>query len=222
LAEPSLKIRWAPRLRPQLLKRLYVSDAMGLRDLELCDEVGTILYMRCRTFALVHRNEVECPKCRTVFAVAPSGQSHCPRKGCDWYTTRPAYAISIRNHYAFHGRAFDAFLSFYRHYPKARTYRDKMLLIDQLIHSFHVDEKTGTATKSVASKLLEGNKKAVVRFLDELSARDPDAKQEWRLAVAGTIDRHMLRTDPLEPEGPIDLASSAGPAGIEHTSGKGK
>ena len=208
------KIHWAPRLRPQLLKRLYDSDAAGLQDLELCDEVGTILYLRCRTFALVHRNEVECPACHTVFAVSPQGQSHCPQKGCGWYTTRPAYAASIQNHYAFPGRAMDAFQSFYQRYPKARTYRDKILLIDQLVHSFHVDEKTGALTKSVASKLFEGNKKAVVRFLDELSARHPDDKQQWRLAVAGTIDRHVLHSDPLEQEQPLD------PADIEHRSGK--
>jgi hypothetical protein len=89
----------------------------------------------------------------------------------------------------------DAFLAFYRRYPQARTYQEKMRLIDQLIHSFHVDEKTGTPTKSVASKLFEGNKKAVVQFLDDLSALDPGAKREWRLTVAGTIDRHVLRPE---------------------------
>ena len=41
---------------------------------------------------------------------------------------------------------------------------------------------------------------AVVRFLDELSARDPGAKQEWRLVVAETIDRHVLRSDPSKNE----------------------
>jgi hypothetical protein len=88
-----------------------------------------------------------------------------------------------------------------------------MLTIDRLIHSFHFDEKTGTPTKSVASKLFEGNKKAVVRFLDDLSARDPD-KQEWRLTVAGTIDRRVLRSDPLEtgrqPTGPLDVEQETG------------
>jgi hypothetical protein len=210
----SVKIRWAPRLRPQLLRRLYDSDAEGFQDMELCDEVGMILYMRCRTFGLVRRNEVECPECHTVFAVSPQGQSHCPRKDCNWYTTHPVYAASIRNHYAFPGKATDAFLSFYRRYPNARTYKDKMLLIDQLIHSFHVNEKTGTPTKSVASKLLEGNKKAVVQFLDDLSALDPDEKQGWRLTVAGTIDRHVLRSDPLEserqPTGPVDIQQKSG------------
>ena len=33
------KIRWAPRLRPMLLQRLYESDARGFRDLELCESV---------------------------------------------------------------------------------------------------------------------------------------------------------------------------------------
>ena len=82
-AEPSAKIRWAPRLRPQLLQRLYDSDAAGLRDLDLCDEVGMILYMRCRTFALVHHNQVECPQCRTVFEVVRlRARARCPREGC--------------------------------------------------------------------------------------------------------------------------------------------
>jgi hypothetical protein len=162
-----------------------------------------ILYMRCRTFVLVHRNEVECPKCRTVFEVSSQGQNRCPQAGCGWCTTRSAYATSIKNHYAFPGRAMKAFLSFYERYPKARDYREKMLLIDGLIHSFHVDEKTGALTKSVASKLLEGNKKAVVRFLDNLSARDPAAKRNWRFAVAGTIDRRLLDSDPLAQDHPL-------------------
>jgi hypothetical protein len=62
----------------------------------------------------------------------------------------------------------------------------------QLIHSFHVGEETGAPAKSIASKLLEGNKKDVVRFLDRLSARDPDQKQQWRRNVARTIDRRIV------------------------------
>ena len=58
-----------------------------------------------------------------------------------------------------------------------------------------MDEKTGDAVKTVASRLFEGNKKAVVRFLDELSARDPDEKRVWRCTAATTIDRHMLRSE---------------------------
>ena len=70
-----------------------------------------------------------------------------------------------------------------------------MLLIDQLIHSFHINEKAGGPTKSIASKLFEGNKKDVVRFLDRLSARDPVEKEQWRRKVETTIDRRIVRPD---------------------------
>jgi hypothetical protein len=200
-ASPLAKIHWAPRLRPQLLKRLYESDAQGIRDTELCDEVGMILFMRCRTYLMVRRGEVDCPVCGTVFKVSglqdwrDQSETECPNEACTWSTNRATYRQSIRNHYAFPGRAIEAYRSFYERYPQARTYQAKMLLIDQLIHQFHIDEKTGDAIKSVASRLFEGNKKAVVRFLDELSARDPDDKAAWRRTVATTIDRHAVSSD---------------------------
>lgn len=202
--EELAKIRWAPRLRPQRLKRLYETDAKGIHDINLCDEVGMTLFMRCRTYALVLRREVDCPACRTVFAVAVDGKSHCPTPNCDWHTTLDAYNESVRNHHAWPGRATAAFLTFYDRYPHARTYRQKILLIDQLVHSFHIDEKTGTPTKSVASKLFEGNKKAVVQFLDELSARNLEEKDEWRKTVAETIDGRILQSDHAHPSKEIE------------------
>ena len=202
MAKDTGKIRWAPRLRPVLLKRLYDSDAGGFQDMALCDDVGTRLYMRCRTFVLIDQGQVECPLCRTVFTVGSTGESRCPRDGCDWYTTRPVYRQSIHNHYANPGRAMDAFVAFFQGYPKARTYKDKMLLIDQLIHSFHVEEETGAPVKSVASKLLEGNKKEVVRFLNDLSALHPENKTRWRFDVARTIDRRIVRPD-ADPKGSV-------------------
>jgi hypothetical protein len=186
------RIRWAPRLQPMLLKRLYDSDARGERNMELCDDVGITLYLRCRTYALGTKHEVECPLCRIVFTVAREGVSRCTGIGCDWQTNQDDYTESIVNHCAYPGRALQPFLQYYERYPVARTYSEKILLIDQLIHSFHRDEKVGTAVKSVASKLLEGNKKAVVAFLDALSALDPDDKERWREVVTTTIDKRYV------------------------------
>jgi len=186
------KIRWASPLPPRLLKRLYDSDAQGFQDLELCDKVGIYLYVRCRTFVLVFQHKVECPDCYTVFNVSARNKSMCPGDGCNWYTTHSTYVQSVRNYNAHPGRAVDAYLTFYQKYPGATTYKEKIVLIDQLVHSFHIDEKKGTPVKSVASKLLEGNKKDVVRFLDELSALHPGDKEKWRRTVAGTIDRRIV------------------------------
>ena len=189
------RIRWARRLRPALLARLYRGDAEGLRDEGLCEEVGSVLFARCETFRRVAAHEVECPACHAVFRVAPRGTTPCPTAGCSWSTNRARYAESVRNHYANTGRALGAYDAFRRGWPRARSYGEKMVLIDQLVHAFHLDEKSGRPVKSVASKLFEGNKKEVVRFLDTLSARDPAAKDAWRRTVATTIDARLLEDD---------------------------
>ena len=186
------KIRWAPRLRPELLERLYRSDSLGFQDEVLCDEVGLRLYTRCRTFALVIQNEVECPRCGSIYYVVQQGDNVCPEHDCGWTTTWSIYWESIANHYAQPGRAEAAFVKFYHQYLEANTYSTKILLIDELIHSFHMDEKLGTPTKSVASKLLEGNKKEVISFLDHLLARNSLEKNNWRQVVATTIDKCAL------------------------------
>jgi hypothetical protein len=175
-----------------LLKRLYDLDVQGIHDIDLCDEVGTTLFARCQAYVLVSRGEVRCPRCGTVFQVARRGRTQCPADTCTWTTTHAIYRESIRNHYAFPGGAMEAFRSFCERYPRARSYQQKIVLIDWLVHSFHVSEKTGKITKSVASKLFEGNKKAVVRFLDALSAHDPAAKEQWRRDVVKTIDRRIV------------------------------
>jgi hypothetical protein len=189
------KIRWAPPVPPVLLRRLYESDAAGLPDEDLCDDVGMRLFLRCRTFGLVGRREVECPVCGSVFPVSQDGARRCPNPKCEWQTTPEAYAESLRNYNAHTGRAIAAYQRFEHRYPRARSYREKMLLIDELVHSFHVDEKTQRPVKSIASKLLEGNKKQVVRFLDELSAMEPERKHEWRETMAKTIDRRIVERD---------------------------
>ena len=193
LAQKPAKIHWAPRLPPRLLKRLYDSDAKGLRDIELCDGVGVRLYERCRTFVLVYKNEVECPVCHRIFGVSPRETSHCPGEDCSWFTTQRVYTESVRRHYAHTGRAIDAFSRFHRRYPCARSYEARILLIDALIHSFHLDEAKQLPVKSVASKLLEGNKTEVVRFLDQLSVIDPAEKNRWRRTASQTVHRRVVK-----------------------------
>ena len=151
------------------------------------------LYERCRTFVLAYKNEVECPVCHRIFGVSPGETSHCPGEDCSWFTTQRVYTESVRRHYAHTGRAIDAFSRFHRRYPSARSYKAKILLIDELIHSFHLDEAKQVPVKSVASKLLEGNKTEVVRFLDELSAIDPAKKDRWRRAASQTIHRRVVK-----------------------------
>ena len=127
------KIRWAPRLRPQLLRRLYESDARSLRDEELCDDVALRLYERCRTLLLVARRALPCPECATELRVALRGGASC---ACGWSVTWAEYHQSVRNFDSFPGRAIEAYRVFVERCPKARGYGAKLVAIHQLIHAF--------------------------------------------------------------------------------------
>jgi hypothetical protein len=69
-------------------------------------------------------------------------------------------------------------------YPRARTTEERMLCIDQLIHSFHISLQTGKLNRSFANNLIEGSHDQVVEFLDKLSARPGGVdKDQWRAGV---------------------------------------
>ena len=175
-----------------LVKRLYVSFSKSIQDDELCDEVGIQLYLRCETFIHVWENKVVCPECRTVFKVEKEGTSYCPNEKCGWSTDFKEYWESIKPAYAWPGRAIAAWKEYYEKYPSARTFREKIILIDQLIHSFHIDEITNLPAKTVVSKLFEGKRKVIVQMLDELSGIESSRKEHWREEMLLSIDRSVI------------------------------
>ncbi len=186
------RIRWSPRIDPALIRRLYEVDATGVPDPPLCDDVGIRLYLRCQSIVRVHQGQVECPLCQTVFEVPRSAAPaavRCPGVGCSWRTTRPEYERSWSKHRLWAGKALDAFQAFLDRYPDARTYPQKILLIDRLIHSFHWDLKAGAPNRSAANNLIEGNHEQVMALLGGLSAADAEAAQRWR----ATADVMMRR-----------------------------
>ena len=61
------------------------------------------------------------------------------------------------------------FREFVTSFPSANTVRQKVILIDQLIHGFHWALKEGTRTRPVAINLIEGKLSQVIAFLDDLT-----------------------------------------------------
>jgi len=64
--EPLSEIKWAPRVSKSKIRKLYQSEAVGLLDEVLLDEVGISFYLRCQSVLTVgraQRGEVECPRC---------------------------------------------------------------------------------------------------------------------------------------------------------------
>jgi hypothetical protein len=184
------ELRWAPKVSQAKIWRLYQTDARGLVDEELIDDVGTALYARCRSVLLVSNAQLECPRCHAVLIL---GWGHseqdvvsCPTPGCGWETTWGRYHASWRHRDLIGTRAASAFQAFVDQYPQAHLPQDKMLLIDDLIHAFHRGIVAGLPHRSAANNLIEGSHKQVVALLDRLAGGEgstagiTERQEEWR------------------------------------------
>jgi hypothetical protein len=190
------RIKWSPRIRPELIKRLYESDAHGYQDDELCNNVGYRLFLRCQTIVMVSRDEVACPRCGTNFVIKTTTKEDitvCPTKDCGWQTTMLEYRQSWSKKRIWGSNELPAFEEFYRQFSPVLAYRDKMVLIDQLIHSFHWSLKENLPARSVANNLIEGNHDQVVEFLDKLTGLDNGRKETWRETMQQMMRRRKGR-----------------------------
>src|SRR5205823_4480926 len=68
-------VRWTPRLRPEKLCRLYETDARGILDEDLVDEVAYALYSRCESIIKVTSPSGARPNARAA------GSSFCQTRG---------------------------------------------------------------------------------------------------------------------------------------------
>jgi hypothetical protein len=186
------RIKWSPRIRPEKIERLYQSDAQGFQDDELCNDVGFRLYLRCQTIVMVSRDQVTCPRCGMDFVIETSNKDTvtiCPTKCCGWGTTMQAYRQSWRKKRIWGARAVPVFEAYYDQFSPALPYKEKMVLIDRLIHSFHWSLEEDQPNRSAANNLIEGNHDQVVAFLDRLTGVDNKRKEAWR----ETKERMMRR-----------------------------
>jgi hypothetical protein len=162
-------ISWAPRVKPTLIKQLYESDAAGLPDQDLLDEVGYALLVRCETIQCV--TERRCPRCRERLEGAfPDGSPErpisCP--GCKWTATWDVYHRSYKGHRIHGGRAYPNYLVYIEEFKKSRTVEAKMLSIDRLLHALH--ETIGVGASPAALNLIEERQPGQVReLLDQLA-----------------------------------------------------
>jgi hypothetical protein len=167
------EIHWAPRVPQELIRHLYENDALGFTDRELLDEVGWRLLARCRSFIQAVESvsgKVSCPVCAQLILHTGNREEvlHC--SACGWEMTWMEY-FSFIQHQQLSGAepVVRLFQEFIRRFPLADHYSEKMLLVDQLIHGFHIYFKDASQTRTTAVNLIEGRYHDVVDFLDRLS-----------------------------------------------------
>jgi ribosomal protein S18 acetylase RimI-like enzyme len=213
------EIEWAPRVPKHMIRRLYQSDARGLLDEDLLEEVGSILFQRCQSILVVadaQQGTVHCPRCdrRGLTSLIERQQIRrdprdqlltCPR--CGWQITWEAYHKSFKRHQLNPGGATASFSAYLQNYAAAQTPQAKMIAIDQLIHEFHYSyrPRPDIPTRSVSVNLIEGKLVDVIQFLDELTASQEISPErqvnyaEWRKNVESTQKEYIRVFREKEP-----------------------
>lgn len=186
---------WSRRVKMSKIKRLYEDDARGFHDEKLIDDVGFTLLCRCESF--IAANEAVggrplCPECNEV-AGLEGNVAVCP---CGWRLPWAAYFKTIQHKQLSGGEdVMGPFRDYVKAFPTARSPREKMVLIDQLIHGFHgYLETLGTeeedVRRPVGVNLIEGKMGVVVRFLNELTYGPQstpglaDTYRQWRRGLS--------------------------------------
>jgi ribosomal protein L37AE/L43A len=159
-------------MKQHLIRRLYENDAAGIQDEDLLNEVGWGLLARCESFiAAVEatHGRVLCPTCASLVLHngRPEGVLHC--SNCGWEVPWKAYQHTFQ-HKQLSGAAevLALFQNFIDCFPTAQEPKEKILLIDGLIHGFHWYIRFGN-TRAAGVNLIEGALHEVVDFLDSLS-----------------------------------------------------
>jgi hypothetical protein len=192
------RIRWAPRLRREKLLELYAAESLGVVDKDLIDDVGWTLYDRCRSVIMVSdASGVWCPRCDEL--VSPCGprwtDGDTPLCSiCGWSCTYDEWATSWRHRELNGANAISAFRRFVAAWPAEASYRRQIVLIDALIHAFHVGLR-GDEGRPAGNNLLEGNVTDVVQLLDAIGDRtfgitELDAHHAaWRTTASELVRR---------------------------------
>ncbi|MDF1515971.1 MAG: hypothetical protein P1S60_19340 [Anaerolineae bacterium] len=166
---------WAPRVSQREVRLLYETDAKGIYDEDLINEVGYGLLVRCQSFIdanAARAGKARCPSCSAI-VMHSCQKDEILRCDCGWELSWGDYFKTIQ-HVQLSGAepVLEQFQSFIDTFPAAHTPQKKMMIIDRLLHGFHWYYKTSTPTRPVAINLIEGRLRDVVVFLDQLTYSD--------------------------------------------------
>jgi hypothetical protein len=170
----------------QKIRRLYESDAHGMIDAELIDDVGLTLLLRCRSMQIVSdvmlRGLVPCPVCGAVQRREPrvrDDPAELLTCACGWRLPWGVYHRTFQ-HQELIGSDANPFIGEYlQAWPAARSPREKLLLIDRLIHCWHWEEqhRVRGVGRPTGVNFIEGSRASVLALLDGLTRGEQSAPQ---------------------------------------------
>ena len=205
---------WNPRVPRRKIWQLYQNDAKGNRDETLVDDVGLTLLLRvqsCLEVSEAQYGRVKCPECGTVIHREVRRRSSrepdvVKCTDCDWELPWADYRKTFHNKHIGPAGMRIPCEEFARNYPKARTYQEKIILTDTLIHRFHW-QMEGHAGQPGATVIIGGKMAEIADFLDELTYGPQSTpgltqrRDEWReIARNKSYGPTRLREQPDAPD----------------------
>ena len=177
------QFRWSPKVSRRDLVRLYAGEAQGVLDEELLEEIGYTFYARCRQAqdvrAHMDRGEIVCHHCGAILsagASAPAGSFRLIGNrdalmmcACGQSYTYRAYRASCNTASMPGGRATPIFEQYMQKWQGCHTAQEKMMLVDWLVHEFHVTLMTGAQGRSVCMNLIDGTLKQISELITTLA-----------------------------------------------------
>ncbi len=131
--------QWSPRVKKHQIKRLYEDDARGIHDEELLEEVGYTLLCRCESFIAANqarKGNVACPSCSQIVQRTVGKEEILECEKCGWRLSWSKYFKTIQGKQLSGGEdVMGPFRKFVVAFPRTRIARERMILIDQLIHT---------------------------------------------------------------------------------------
>lgn len=186
------KFHWAKRVSRRDIQCLYESDAKGLLDTDLLDQIHFAIHARvCDMFEVREAQQLGRVKCRNCGRLVPQPYRMGSRnrenilkcEQCGWQVTCGEFYNSYTSKSLLPGSVVDVFESYLERFPKVRTASEKMLLIDWLIHQFHVMQ--GVARMPVGQNVIQGTTDQVRELIESLasgpnSTQGLSAREKWQ------------------------------------------
>lgn len=163
------KFRWPDKLNINKLKQLYLFDSKGIQDEVLADEIGLTLYIRCKygkeDMELLERYMIRCHNCNSVI----EGHDDFRECKCGYQYSCREYRRNYRKNNMPSGAAAKVFDEYIQNWIRAQGYNSKMILIDKLLHEFHLSLVSGAIHRPVAMNFIDGTREKVTNIINELA-----------------------------------------------------